>query len=234
MFDVFFISYDEPDADRRWARVKEKAPHAQRIHGVKGILNAHLACAKQAITGNFFVVDGDAWLVDTWTFDFEPHQKDVVYQTVAQRDCTIVWPSKNAVNDLVYGYGGVKLFTKKAFKEVKPAIDITTSTHRPFVAMEELSCLTEFNDTPYGAWRGAFRECSKLASKIIVNQVDSETEERLNAWCTLGADRKNGEWAILGANMGRDYGLQNKDHPDVLIKINDYVWLENEFKKLKS
>lgn len=234
MFDVFFISYDEPDADRRWSRVQEKAPHAVRIHGVKGILNAHKACAKKAVTGNFFVIDGDAWLVDTWTFDFEPHQKDLVYETVSQRDCTIVWPSKNAVNDLIYGYGGVKLFNKQAFKKTETAVDITTSTHRPFVAMPELSCLTEFNDTEFGAWRGAFRECAKLSSKIIVNQVDKETEERLHTWCTVGADRKNGEWAIIGANMGTEYGIKFSESLEDLIKINDYEWLKNEFDKLKT
>lgn len=234
MFDVFFISYDEPDADRRWARVKELAPHAERVHGIEGILNAHIECSRRAITGNFFVVDGDAWLIDNWSFDFEPHQKDLVYETVSQRECTIVWPSKNAVNDLIYGYGGVKLFNKKAFQNVEPAVDITTSTHRPFVAMEKLSCLTEFNDTPFGAWRGAFRECTKLSSKIIVNQVDHETEQRLHTWCTVGEERKNGAWAVLGAKMGKEYGSKHRESAKSLEKINDYKWLKDEFDKLKT
>ena len=37
MFDIIFISFDEPNADENWKLLKEIAPHAKRVHGVKGI-----------------------------------------------------------------------------------------------------------------------------------------------------------------------------------------------------
>jgi hypothetical protein len=33
-----------------------------------------------------------------------------------------------------------------------------------------------------------------------------------------------------GAIMGRDYGLANKDNPEALAKINDFDWLEEQFR----
>ena len=90
--DVIFISYEEPNADENWLRVLEKAPHAKRVSGVTGIFEAHKAAAKLAKTDMFYVVDGDAWLVDDWDFDFQPG--------IFDRDCAYVWHSKNPINDL--------------------------------------------------------------------------------------------------------------------------------------
>ena len=42
-FDVFFLSYDEPNADLHYADLCNKVPWAKRIHGVKGSDHAHKA-----------------------------------------------------------------------------------------------------------------------------------------------------------------------------------------------
>ena len=88
--DVVFISYNEPDEEENWARVLEKAPWAKRVHGVKGIFEAHKAAALISSTDMFYVVDGDAYLVDDWEFDYQPG--------IFDRDCTYIWYSKNSIN----------------------------------------------------------------------------------------------------------------------------------------
>ena len=40
MLDVFFLSYNEPYADEHYEKLLEKAPHARRVHGVKGFVEA--------------------------------------------------------------------------------------------------------------------------------------------------------------------------------------------------
>jgi hypothetical protein len=95
--------------------------------------------------------------------------------------------------------------------------------------MQEVSNITKFNTDPFSAWRSGFRECAKLASKLIHNQDNTESEHRLDIWCTRGADREFGEFAIMGANAGRAFGLAHKDQPDMLGLINDYSWLEKQF-----
>ena len=64
MFDIFFISYQEPNADVNFAILQDRFPIAQRVHGVKGIHQAHKEAAKKALTKMFYVVDGDALVED--------------------------------------------------------------------------------------------------------------------------------------------------------------------------
>ena len=99
--DVVFISYNEPNAEENWQRVLEKSPNAFKINGIKGIVNAHKCAAKLATTDMFYVVDGDAYLTNDWSFNYQP--------SIFDRDCVHVWCSLNPVNGLEYGYGGVKL-----------------------------------------------------------------------------------------------------------------------------
>ena len=137
-----------------------------------------------------------------------------------------VWRSRNPVNDLEYGYGGVKLLPKRLTQNMdisKP--DMTTSISSLFKAMPEVSNITAFNTDPFNTWKSAFRECCKLASKTIDRQNDEETNHRLEVWCTTGTD----ENAIAGALAGRAYGTENKDNPDALKKINDFDWLKEQF-----
>ena len=60
MFDIIFISYQEPNADKNFKHLLSRFPIAQRVHGIKGIHQAHIEAAKKALTKMFWVVDGDA------------------------------------------------------------------------------------------------------------------------------------------------------------------------------
>jgi hypothetical protein len=217
-YDIIFISYNEPNADENFAKLKARFPYAQRVSGVKGIHQAHVAAAKKAFTKMFWVVDGDAVIVDTFNFDHVVSKYDL--------ECVHVWRSQNPVNGLEYGYGGVKLLPKKLTMNMdlsKP--DMTTSISPLFKAMDTISNITAFNTDPFNSWKSAFRECCKLASRIIDRQDDTETQLRLDTWCTVGNDAD----AIAGALAGRKYGEENKIDVEALKKINDFEWLEEQF-----
>ena len=79
-----------------------------------------------------------------------------------------------------------------------------------FKAMPTISNVTAFNTDPFNTFKSAFRECTKLAAKVIDKQKDHETEQRLNVWCSVGSDKGFGEYAIAGAIAGREYGEANK------------------------
>jgi uncharacterized protein (DUF305 family) len=141
-----------------------------------------------------------------------------------------VWRSKNPVNDLVYGYGGIKLFPRRMTIHMdtnKP--DMTTSITGKFKAMPQLSNVTAFNTGPFETWKSAFRECTKLASKIIDRQKNEETENRLHIWQTVGKDRPYGEFALRGAQAGSAYGKASQGDIEALKKINDFEWLLEKF-----
>jgi hypothetical protein len=218
-YDIIFISYNETNADANFARLKARFPFAQRITGVKGIHQAHVAAAKKAFTKMFWVVDGDAEIVDTFNFDHEVSKYDL--------ECVHVWRSKNPVNDLEYGYGGVKLLPKKLTMNMdlsKP--DMTTSISPLFKAMEEISNVTAFNTDPFNSWKSAFRECCKLASKSIDRQDTTETDYRLSVWCSTSTD----VYAQDGAITGKQYGIDHAGDLEALSKINDFEWLEAQFR----
>lgn len=220
MFDIVFISYQELNADKNWENLVSRFPFAKRVHGIKGIHQAHIEAAKQCTTDMFWVVDGDAVIEDSFSFDYEPEHLDYVY----------VWRSKNPVNDLIYGNGGVKLLPRLMTENMdtsKP--DMTTSISTKFKPVMVLSNTTEFNTDEFNTWKSAFRECCKLSSKVIDRQKSDETDQRLNVWCTVGADRPFGEWAIKGAIEGKEFGEANRGNIDALKLINDFDWLRCKF-----
>jgi len=223
MYDIVFISCNESNADKNWELLKTRFPSAKRVDGVKGIHQAHIKAAKRCFTKMFWVVEADAELLDDFSFDYEVDEYNL--------DTVHVWNSQNPVNDLVYGYGGVKLLPRtKTMKMDTSRADMTTSISDSFRAVEQTSNITAFNTDSFSAWRSGFRECVKLASQTIDRQDNSETLERLETWCNKGVNRPFGIDAIKGAKEGRKFGERNRDNPSELQKINDFVWLANQFK----
>jgi len=226
LYDIVFISYNEPNADENWSKLKEKYPRAKRVHGVKGIHQAHIKAAEMCSTEMIWVVDGDAEIVDGFIFDH------VV--TRYERNVVHVWRSQNPINGLVYGYGGVKLLPRHLTLAMDTnSTDMTTSISDQFKAVEKVSNITVFNTDPFNTWKSAFRECAKLSAKLINRQNEDETNERLAVWCSQGGDKQYGEYAIAGAIAGRDFGLSVKDDKTQLAKINDFEWLKQYFDGLQ-
>jgi hypothetical protein len=231
-YDVVFISYNELNANENYEKLKLKRPDAKRVNGIKGIKNAHIAAAKLVTTEMFWVVDADAILESTFEFkiDYIPYY-DSIGRTNLNKTVH-VWSSQNPVNDLVYGYGGVKLLPRQLTLTMDTQNpDMTTSISDSFKIISEISNTTGFNVDPLSTWRSAFRECAKLSSQIIDRNYDSENDERLYTWCNVGQDRPFGEYAINGAKAGKKYGEENIKNYEALEKINDYHWLEEQFKE---
>ena len=218
MYDIVFISYNELSADDNYASLKTRFPMSKRVHGVKGIHQAHIKAAKKCFTKMFWVVDADAKIVDSFNFDYvvPDHQLDHVH----------VWRSVNPVNGLEYGYGGVKLLPRLLTANMDTSkTDMTTSISDNFKPMSDIANITAFNTDEFSTWRSAFRECAKLASRTIIGQVNEETEERLRVWTTK-AKGKFSQYALRGANAGMEFGNTNSNDLEL---INDFDWLKEQF-----
>jgi len=222
MYDIIFISYNESYADENFAKLKERFPLAKRVNGVTGIHQAHIAAAKKSFTKMFWVVDGDAIILDTFNFNYVVSDWDL--------DVVHVWRSRNPINGLEYGYGGVKLLPKQMTIDMDiNTVDMTMNISSKFKALEETSNITAFNTDAYSTWRSAFRECCKLA---VINNTESLL--RLDAWCQLNDEAPYGFYAYLGALAGRAYGEKNASNKEALNKINDFIWLEDLWLAEKS
>jgi hypothetical protein len=226
--DVVFISYHEANAEKNWQRVLEKAPNAKRVNGVKGIFNAHKAAAKLVNTDMFYVVDGDAYLVDDFKFDYQP--------SIYDRECTHIWRAKNPINGLVYGYGGVKLFSKTLLKKTKAwtTLDLSTTITSRLKIINIISNITSFDTDPMSVWRSAFRECVKLCYNVLVNPNDAASQTRLEQWLNEGTDHTYGQYAKDAAQYAVDWVTNNKDDYDLLRMINSREWIEEQFKKAED
>lgn len=237
--DVFYISYDEPQKEEFWENISHRIPHAQRIDGVKGFHQAHKKCAELSKTPRFFTVDGDTLLADKfWDLN--------IPQNLLESQYVLSWSSRNSLNCLSYGNGGVKNWpreallnsnTHEASTDERSSVDFCFSLQY-YQMPEELSS-SHMTYTPFQAFRAGFREGIKMALagglKITDSPIKSALHqkihvsniERLKIWCSIGSDAQNGLWAIYGARKGLSYlYLENQDHS----LIRDYQWFENFWK----
>ena len=225
MYDIVFISYNEPNARQnfddlysRFNTIGVFGDRVKRVSNVKGIHNAHIEAAKLVNTDYFFVVDGDAQILDSFVFDYTvPNLVDNIVH---------VYHSKNPINDLTYGYGGVKLLPTKLTRNMDiTTTDMTTSISNKFKVINEVSNITAFDTDEFSTWKSAFRECAKLSSKTINRQDEEETNARLKTWTTYATGSYKRD-ALRGANAGMQFGLSNSSN---LNLINDFEWLKEQF-----
>ena len=218
MFDIIYMSYQESNADENWQKLVDRFPWAQRVHGVKGLVNAHIECAKVSRTSMYWHVEADTIVNDDFNFTYRPDKWN--------RDVVHVWRAENPVNGLTYGNNGIKLFpTEKVLAlEGKKVTDFTTSVSDKFKAVQEVASTVSADTDAYNTWKSAFRECVKLQSGLIDRQNQKETEERLEAWCTVGHG-PHGQSSVDGANDGKKYVLDGGD----VTKINDFDWLQEVY-----
>ena len=216
-YDIVLITYKQPDVDQ----LLNKLPAGTLlVSDVEGIFNAHQVASHAVRSKMFWVVDGDADVVEDFDFSYIPDIYD--------QDVTHVWNSANPVTGDTYGYGGVKLFNTQAVRDATSwGIDFTTGLSSRFKVMNDIACVTRFNTDAYSTWRSAFRECVKLTIS-----EDPDAQQRLEGWLHPVPDADFRHDAKLGAEQGRAFGLANKNNSAELNKINDYEWLKTQWKEL--
>lgn len=214
--DVVFLSYDEPSANANFARLRQFAPHAKRVHGVEGIGNAHRKAAEIAETDYLFVVDADNWILNGFSFEFPEPELTGKY----------LWFSRNAVNGAIWRNGAIKLLPRDDVLAVAgSAVDFFLSIRGAIRLVNVVASETRFNISPFLAWRAGFRECAKLAAG---STKSSRAREMLETWQTIGHDKPHGDWCIRGSRMGAAFGKANAGTPALRL-INDLAWLKQEF-----
>ena len=229
--DVIFISYDEPNADKNYAELIRTLPWAKRVHGVKGSDAAHKAAANLSETERFVSVDADN-IVDPTFF------QQVITLTEENKNFVFSWCGKNAVNGLIYGNGGLKCWTKDFVLNMKThensdADDSESQLEFCFdpryYQMNEHFSTSYINGSPFQAWRAGFREGVKMSlnrgeKTDNIKGVWWQNYQRLLIWMNIGADVKNGLWAMYGARLGC-YMTMCTDWNHV--QVRDFEYLTN-------
>jgi hypothetical protein len=215
--DVIYLSYDEPQKEEFWLKIKNMVPWAVRVDGVKGSDAAHKAAAEISTTERFILIDGDNMPDENFfNLQLDFTDKDPNYHQAQYR-----WRAVNAINGLRYGNGGMSSWTKTYVANMKThetsdGSDATSvdfcmdSTDNLYWAMWDCYSTTYPNYTPFQAWRAGFREGVKMVLdrgakpgiEDFRERVASRNLNNLTIWHNVGADVDNGYWAIYGARLG--------------------------------
>ena len=208
--DCIYLSYDEPQADEFFIKIRSQIPWIKRVHGVKGSDAAHKAAAAASDTERFILIDGDN--MPNWNFFHEQLRIDHTND-----ECVFRWRAKNVINGLTYGNGGISSWTKTFVNNMRSheATNGTDATQVEFCfdnkywAMHDVYSTTYPNQSRYHAWRAGFREgvkmCLDQGRRLTPAEFESAWQgnrRNLEIWCTVGNDVDNGDWAIMGARYG--------------------------------
>ena len=215
--DCIYLSYDEPQKEEFWLKIKNMVPWAVRVDGVKGSDAAHKAAGEASTTERFILIDGDNMPDENFfNLQLDFTGLDENYKLAQYR-----WRAVNAVNGLRYGNGGMSSWTKTYVANMKThetsdgsdttAVDFCMdSSDNLYWAMHDCYSTTYPNYTPFQAWRAGFREGVKMVldrgAKPSIDdfkeRVASRNINNLTIWHNVGADVENGVWAIYGARLG--------------------------------
>ena len=210
--DCIYLSYDEPQREEFWVRIRNMVPWAVRVDGVKGSDAAHKAAAAASTTERFVLIDGDN-LPDADFFNQILTFADDTWEQAVFR-----WRARNHVNGLMYGNGGVSSWTRDFVNNMQTHenTDGRDETVVEFCfdplywAMHDCYSTTYPNGDAQHAWRAGFREGVKMCLDRGRRPTLTEFRERvhgrnldnLTVWHNVGLDVEHGAWAIAGARMG--------------------------------
>lgn len=209
--DCIYLTYEEPNAEENWVKIKNMVPWARRVDGVKGSDAAHKAAGQASSTDRFILIDGDN-VPDPAFFNLTLELDD------DNNDCVFRWRAKNHVNGLMYGNGGLSCWTKKFVENMRTheasdgsvENDVEFCFYPNYIAMHDCYSVTYPNSSAFHAWRAGFREGVKMCLNKGARPTLSEFQDRvhqrnldhLTIWHNVGRDVDHGVWAIAGSRMG--------------------------------
>jgi len=209
--DCIYLTYDEPNKEETWVKIKNMVPWVQRVDGVKGSDAAHKAAADASTTDRFVLIDGDN-IPDAKFFNLtlDINDNDAV--------CVYRWRARNHINGLMYGNGGLSVWSKEFVYAMRTheASDGTVENDVEFCfypnyhAMHDCYSTTYPNGSAFQAWRAGFREgvkmCLNKGARPTLQEFKQRVHQRnldhLTVWHNVGRDVDNGIWAIAGSRMG--------------------------------
>jgi hypothetical protein len=239
--DCIYLTYDEPQREEFWVKIRNMVPWAKRVDGVKGSDAAHKAAGEASDTDRFILIDGDNI----------PNEKffnlTLEFSTAEYEEAVFRWRARNHVNGLMYGNGGLSSWTKKFVQEMQTheATDGSVETEVEFCfdplywAMHDCYSVTYPNGSAFHAWRAGFREgvkmCLNKGAKPTLQDFKQRVHHRnldhLTIWHNVGRDVEHGIWAMAGSRMGTYMTmLTDWDHR----QVQDFAALEELWRTVET
>lgn len=213
--DIVFISNGEQSAEQNYKHLLDSTYNrnnrVHRVDGINGRVAAYHAAARASNTPWFFAVFAKLQVSMHFDWTWQPDRM--------QQPKHYIFHALNPVNDLEYGHQAMIAYNRDlVLANTGHGLDFTLdSAHEVVPIRSGTACYT---DTPWIAWRTAFREVLKLKASL----PDVESEYRLKCWLGKGKGI-NGEWSVRGAEDAVAYYEQVGGDFEALRKSYEWAWL---------
>ena len=215
--DIVFISNGEPNADQHWqdlvyALQRGHSNRVVRVDGVNGRVAAYHAAAHASHTPWFFAVFAKLKVNPNFDWMWQPDRM--------QQPKHYIFHARNPINGLEYGHQAMIAYNKQlVLANTGYGLDFTLDQSHEVVPI--LSGTAWYTDSPWMAWRTAFREVLKLKDSL----PDVESEYRLRMWLSNAGEVPNAEWSQWGAEDAVEYYDAVAGNFAELKKSYDWAWL---------
>jgi hypothetical protein len=217
--DIVFISNGEKYAgfheQQLYRSVQRDGLDCNRIHhsaGVNGRVAAYQAAAELSTTPWFFAVFAKLEVDPKFDWTWQPDRM--------QQAKHYIFHAYNPVNGLTYGHQAMIAYNKRMVLEnTGTGLDFTLD--QPHEVVPLVSGVANYNETPWMAWRTAFREVLKLKASL----PDVESEYRLRMWLSNAGEVPNAEWSQWGAEDAVEYYDEVAGDFAALKKSYEWTWL---------
>ena len=212
--DIVFISNGELMAEQNYSYLLDSTYNKNniihRVDRVNGRAAAYHAAARVSTTPWFFAVFAKLRVSMPFDWYWQPDRM--------QQPKHYIFHAFNPVNGLEYGHQAMIAYNKElVLNNPGLGLDFTLDSAHEVVPIR--SGVAHYTDTPWMAWRTAFREVLKLKASL----PDVESEYRLNAWLTK--DSTEGQWSRKGAEDAVAYYDEVQGDFDALKKSYEWDWL---------
>jgi hypothetical protein len=213
--DIVFISNGEPNAEQNYKRLSllPKDNRLVRVDNINGRTAAYHAAAEASTTPWFFAVFAKLEVDIDFDWTWQPDRM--------QQAKHYVFHAGNPVNGLVYGHQAMIAYNRQLVL-ANPGVGLDFTLDSPHEVVPILSGTAMYAESPWMAWRTAFRECIKLKASL----PDVENEYRLKVWLKEDSGTiASGHWSHKGAQDAVEYYDQVNGDLDQLKKSYEWDWL---------
>jgi hypothetical protein len=217
LLDIVFIQNGEPNAAQNFKRLNlhagAKGNRLVTVNNINGRAAAYHAAAEASTTPWFFAVFAKLQVdIDfDWTWQPDRMQEAKHY----------IFHAGNPVNGLVYGHQAMIAYNRQLVL-ANPGVGLDFTLDSPHEVVPILSGTANYAESPWMAWRTAFRECIKLKASL----PDVENEYRLKVWLKEDSGTiASGHWSHKGAQDAVEYYDQVNGDLDQLKKSYEWEWL---------
>jgi hypothetical protein len=220
--DIVFISNGENNAEDLYQHLvncvggnflSDRGYRIKRVQNVQGRVAAYHAAAKASATPWFFAVFGKLEVNKDFDWDWQPDRM--------QQPKHYIFHAGNPVNGLVYGHQAMIAYNRQLVLEnTGVGLDFTLDQAHEVVPI--ISGTANYAESPWMAWRTAFREALKLRASL----PDVENEYRLKVWLKEDSGTiANGHWSHKGAQDAMEFYESVDGNPTELRKSYEWDWL---------